>query len=684
MFYGSFDRFKILADIAPWSQEYKDWRKIAKREIKDPELQREIQEIEARVKKQSSRHTFYNKNYSIDTAEINGVVSEVSDTTFKLYGSDKEYSIAGVDFYTDTKLSDYLIAGSDVRVVVDKNDIQNNTTQAIVFDYSNMGQNVTKSIIDSDAGMVNRDTPIGVQAYSDGYSLVNHVTEMVAHAPIPYIHNKFLRVNTPMEAWEEEELYGTTYSTWNHPYEGFIKPAIRKTMAMSPIAVAANVALFGISKHLEDTDVNGIIKAGVKSAEALTNPLAFAGGMSASLLTMSTKYTQIGVDIGEVVGLGAIAYKYSDNPIISTITGGLIGATAGANFFDAAPIEAGKVGAVIGLGISALKNSYFDKDEMFGDYIPEDAQKRWDLQEYFDRLKYIKYSGLYQEAARKAKSEEGIDIATILNRMEYMKQENAKLKEDLIKDRERVLHNPLLEYSEREELLSTIDEKISSMDYIGDNIVIEGGEYTKAALAYKKAAESTIYGLQKDSGWSEILKALPKNHRDFFMEFAKETDEDKRKEIRSKVSDYENKVLDILWNEDESKTESNVDYFSDHYLPNILWSGWKPNVSLDNVQIKTIENEGMLLSDFGFYDSNANSYEAQNTQGIDNYRQEDSPIAVRANLLSTMNGLGLFNVDVSLIPSSKPGLQVLSEITRINTYNVKNKINSTLGFRAVY
>lgn len=683
-YYGSFDRFKILADIAPWSQEYKEWHKIAKRSVQDPELQKEIKEIEDRVERQNSRHTFYNKNYSIDTTEINGIVSEVSNNTFKLYGSDKEYSVAGVDLNPGQSLSDFMTAGADVKLTINKEDIGNKTTEAIVFDYSNSGTNITKSIVDSDAGTINRDTEIGVQAYSDGYSALNHLTETIAHAPIPYIHNKFLRVNTPMEAWEEEELYGTSYSTWNHPIEGFIKPTIRKTMAMAPLTVAANVALFGVSKYLDGTDANGLIKAGMKSAEALTNPMAFAGGLASSLLTMSTKYTQIGVDIGEVIGLGAIAYKYSDNPIISTVAGGLIGATAGAKFFRSDSSEAGKIGAVIGLGISALKNAYFDKNEMFGDYIPEDAQKRWDLQEYFDRLKYVKYTGLYNEAARKAKSEEGVDIDTILNQMEYMQEENEKLRNKLIKRRESVLSNDFLSYSERDELLSTIDDKIAELQYGGDNIAIEGGEYTRAAIAYKKAAESTIYGLQKDAGWSEILKALPKNHRDFFMEFAKETDAKKREEIRSKVSDYENKVLDIVWNENKTKIEDNKEYFADHYLPNILWQGWKPNVSLDNVEIKTIENEGMMLSDFGFYESNANSYEVQQTPGIANYEEESSPVTVRANLMSTLSGLGLFNVDVSLTPSSKPGLQMFSEINRVNSYNVKNKINSALGFRAVY
>ena len=684
-YYGSFDRFKILADIAPWSQEYKQWHRIVKQQNFSPEMQDEIKEIEDRVKRQNSRHTFYNKNYAIETEDINGIVSEVGkDNTFKLYGSDKVYSVAGVDLRSGQELSQFLTAGSDVRLTVDKKDLNKDVTGAIVYDYSNSGANVTKSIVEADAGTINRDTPIGVQAYSDGFSVLNALGESVAHAPIPFIHNKFLRVNTPMEAWEEEELYGTSYSTWNHPIEGFVKPAIRKTMAMTPVAIAANVALTGLSKYLDSTDANDLIKAGAKSAEALTNPLAFAGGMASSLLTMNTKYTKLGVDIGEAVGLGVLAYKSADNPILSTITGIAIGATFGAQFFKTSNVKGAQVGALVGLGISALKNAYFDKDEMFGDYIPEDAQKRWDLQEYFDRLKYIKYSGLYKEAARQAKEKEGIDIESILNSMEYAEEENKELQQKLLKYRDNIQKNSFLSYPERREALSNIDDRLAQIKYSNDAVVIEGGEYTKAAIAYKKAAESTIYGLQEDANWSEILRALPKNHRDFFMEFAKETDEKKRNEIRSKVSDYEGKVLDLVWHEKKSKIEDNTEYFTDHYLPNISWVGWKPDTSLDNVQMKTIENEGMMLSDFGFYDSNLKEYDAQNTPGIDNYRQESSALMTRANLITSMNGLGLFNVDVSLTPTRKPGLNIISEITRINAYKAKEKINQELGFRAVY
>ena len=76
--YGAFDRFKILADIAPFSPEYKMWREIAKKTVTDPALKQEMAEIRSRVSKQGQKHDFYDyKVVGKDLEYDNVVVSEV-------------------------------------------------------------------------------------------------------------------------------------------------------------------------------------------------------------------------------------------------------------------------------------------------------------------------------------------------------------------------------------------------------------------------------------------------------------------------------------------------------------------------------------------------------------------------------------------------------------------------------
>lgn len=50
--YGAFDRFKILADISPFSPEFRLWRQIAKQTVTDPNLIAEMDEITDRVNQQ--------------------------------------------------------------------------------------------------------------------------------------------------------------------------------------------------------------------------------------------------------------------------------------------------------------------------------------------------------------------------------------------------------------------------------------------------------------------------------------------------------------------------------------------------------------------------------------------------------------------------------------------------------
>ena len=53
------DRFKILADISPFSPEFRLWRQIAKQTVTDPNLIAEMDEITDRVNQQGKKHDFY-------------------------------------------------------------------------------------------------------------------------------------------------------------------------------------------------------------------------------------------------------------------------------------------------------------------------------------------------------------------------------------------------------------------------------------------------------------------------------------------------------------------------------------------------------------------------------------------------------------------------------------------------
>ena len=50
-------------------------------------------------------------------------------------------------------------------------------------------------------------------------------------------------------------------------------------------------------------------------------------------------------------------------------------------------------------------------------------------------------------------------------------------------------------------------------------MMFEGGEWTKSAIAYKKAMESTMYGLDPTATKDELLASVPDQYKDHFQAF---------------------------------------------------------------------------------------------------------------------------------------------------------------------
>lgn len=675
--YGAFDRMKILGDIAPWSREYRQWRDIAQKTIKDPALKEQMKAIKERVKEQSKQHDFYPYKFLGQKLEEHKVViDQVDGKGFTIVGDNQRFKMAGIKLTEGNRLQDVLQPGMTVRIKHDANPVPGNSVSAIVLnEEGNLNRKLYK---EGRAEATNDPTVAGSQArFTANQVDRGRVLEALAHAPIPYLHNKFMRVNTPLESYKHEQVYGSKFATWNHPIEGFIIPAFQSTFAQGPLAMTLGAASWMIDERVGRSGAGLAAKAASRTAFLLTNPGGFAGSMIGFLAKINAgPYMKAGGRIGAAVGLAGTMLTQSSNPIYGTIEGSIVGMGIANIVKKGSGRQGALLGAVAGLAVSAMKNPYFDKERMFGPYIPERIKKRWEVEEYYDRLKYIKYTGLYEKAADKAKRKEGVNIRAIVNKHEKDAEEREKIKRQLLARRTEVSNTYAEGDSRRADILAEIDEKMQALSY--PQTIVKAGEYTKSALAYKQAAESTVYGLKKNASWSQILRAVPKYERDYMLEFSKERDPEKQKEILKYIAPYRRRVLELAWGQTPSKVEDNAKFFSNHKLPGLFWSGWQPGVDMDNVEMKTIKNEGMLLSDFGFYESQAQTPEAQAAPSIDMH-DDTGPIELRKNLMTALSGAGLIGVDVSVEPSSQPGLQVMANIMRIGDYQVKEKMNDMLG-----
>ena len=697
--YGAFDRFKILADIAPNSKEYKKWRSIAKNTITDKALQNEMRDITERVSKMSGNHEFYEYKYLRNGTEYSkGVVKQVRGGKIIL-ADNTVLSLAGVEATddTDAAIYSYLSPGQEITYRHDKNrtyDRENKDSSIASVVYTNKrgimpggGQSVNNMLINSGAALKDvEDNSVIAQLgrISSGQEASGAIQEIIAHAPIPIIHNKFLRVETAYESYMKENYYGSNFKTWDHPIKGFVKPMFNEQSGKSLLseAFSLGVGYLHFSRFVHSTQyakIKGIpIKEKTLSNLLLvtTNPTAFLGGNLMYILNMSNggkvgrqdlTNWQKGAKMGLIAGTAKYAWDNADNPFKSMTAMAAVGNYLASRDLGWEVIEkvTGKMtrgkGTAIGLGVglamSMIKNPTFDKDKMFGRWTPNATREKWELDEYFDRLEYMKYSGLYHRAAKMAKRKEKVDIEKIFEQIDENKEKITKLDIKAAK-----LVNKIKTSTDKYAMeLQKIEQKKKVLEE-QSMMMFEGGEWTKSAIAYKKAMESTMYGLDPTATKDELLASVPDQYKDHFQAFMNVTDEKERKKILKSVSPMMRRPLQAAWGMKLERVKSNRRYFKVHALPGTGWRGWRPNVNLKHVKMKTIQNEGMLLSDFGYYNSEKSKATFEDAPDIRDYDRGRGHIFHRSTVRGILKGRGLRVRNVSVETTRAPGIRVVGDV----------------------
>ena len=122
----------------------------------------------------------------------------------------------------------------------------------------------------------------------------------------------------------------------------------------------------------------------------------------------------------------------------------------------------------------------------------------------------------------------------------------------------------------------------------------------------------------------------------------------------------------------------NKEFFKHHELPDEDWAGWRADIDLDGVELKTIENEAMNMSDFGFYESQLRNPEVQAAPTVD-YR--DSTASLRSKLENVLKGKGLKKIDVDI--QENLGVPTTDIVANIGMYTsgatVRDMIQTALG-----
>ena len=266
--YGAFDRMKILGDVAPTSEEYKIWRNIARNTITDENLIKQMDDIEHRAQKMSSKHEFYDYRYfnnNLDTKH--GVVKSWEGNIVTL-ASGEQLRLGGINLNSEADLSQVLSVGQKIHYSTSKDAIKRLedgiVTNAIIYKKDGaFGTNINKTLVDM--GMAERDdkdkSAIGYMANaSTMQQTLGMIQEIIGHANIPFIHNKYLKIETARESFKNEHIYGTSFATWDHPIKGFVNPMLNQTFGQSPLEHAAAIGSTALYFGLKQRGVKGVAK----------------------------------------------------------------------------------------------------------------------------------------------------------------------------------------------------------------------------------------------------------------------------------------------------------------------------------------------------------------------------------------------------------------------------------------
>ena len=734
--YGAIDRYKILADIAPNSAEYKYWKQIVKM-MNNDEAKKVLKDTEEMVKHQGKKHDFFDYKFlGKTTTALDGHIEQIlSNGKFKLAGDDNLYQIAGVKFkdngyMSKNQLKQVLTEGSHVTLRIDDeernpdiNAPQAPRKAAVFLD----GENISDTLRQVGLADYDMEDTSAAGAYAN-YGLVGRLfgtaAEIVAHAPIPIIHSQLMRVNSPLEEYRSDQLYGTGFQSWDSMLASFVYPTFEqaKTDFMRDVisdslwrfykgyesgALTENISkrsttiLKTIATYSNGTALAGEIAGrftftGANSSTR-RDQLANAGRHIGNIYSMvtslqdpmyaayawgrmgwdSSKVYDLWKDVGNVNFDSVLDYAEHMNilkpaKLLSEESGVAVDVIQAARKFKLGRISQAIAFAAAGTALAVGEDNPLTR--LFGKeshvYTPDAVKERWDTEDYFDRLRYIKYMALYEAAKEKAKSEEGVDVDKLYKHQEALR---AEMNGDVsITD---MMSAILTSGKPTDDPIAQWVQK--TFGRLSDDMTtLVAGKYTEQAIMFHQVAESTVYALNKNSEYSDIIRALPNTEKEYFVEFAKVTDERRRREILKNVSPSLAKALKLVWYQEDTETESNESFFERHNLPDPLWAGWDASTNLDNIKAKVIYNEGMQYADYGIYSSSYEDPEVINAPNIDNIHDGSNPLSVRVNLNTVLSGIGLTDKRIQVNPTQDEGvIDVVSNITAVLGYKIEKALS---------
>lgn len=619
--YSAIDQYRILADVAPYSQELQNVKARLAHEMpgmkseKRKQVEEEMSRINARMQEQKEPlrvypYKFKTSNLKTESVTVQKIIDNNTIVT-KEYGKKHAIKFVGIhvsesnsELYDDHRtmakaahdeIRKFVRPGQKIKISYDadeRNKYSKDSTRSIRAVIETRGANLNQRLLRAGVATEKEedDSPAAIRArYSKGEIAFGSAMETFTHtvvSKIPFVGSKMLQVRSPYESYRDREVYGKDFQSWNNPIRDILIPNVQQSVGN----VYTNTAFENVAQ---------VVGA------------AFIGSL------FGAKNNQFGKIVGTVIG----------------------GTT----------VLAGK-GITAALG--ALDG---DKDR---DWRPKRRRDQEELNEYIDTLKYVKNIRLYEQYKGKARREDHFDVdefmqskesAGVYNSIKRRELEDFKRKVKL-DFKHRGAYN--FKYGEpkyvdsnmtKKQTISAINQEISELQ--SQRKVTKVPENALKAIEFKKAADQTMYGYNPGDSLVDIMSALPKKDRQYFKHFMDAPEEEKRKILRI-APKYMRRALQSVWGRTVDKKPTLDEYFMTHGLPDENWVGWSEKTDMNDVKVKLVHQNKLDPGEFDIWDDNKEQADAVSIP-IPQLHATNTPRQAQIKLQQLLGRNGYNNVQVS-------------------------------------
>lgn len=255
--YSDLDKFRVLADVAPYSAQYKFYANRLSQDLtpssNDWEEFQQIKGRASKVKKQTQLYPYkFNRAHEVHKHRV--TVDRVLDANTFTTLEDPEHPIR----FAGIRLSNTMLKKTGAKLTwqdaLNKMGVAPGARLAVLgnTEYAKDQLDTERAVVYKGFRNVNREllkrgwarpdhheqSAAEMRLYYNGFQrMIGRIGEWFSHLDTP-LHTKLLKVRSPLEEYKRSHLYGKTGGSWRHPVRDWLIPTVESQLAKHPLASA--------------------------------------------------------------------------------------------------------------------------------------------------------------------------------------------------------------------------------------------------------------------------------------------------------------------------------------------------------------------------------------------------------------------------------------------------------------